>query len=81
MGMNLSIELPECGNEEIKKEVAVLKSGYFSTAFRCANFEEDFARFTGAKHVLAVNSATAALHLGLEALGIKEGEIEKPITN
>jgi len=54
------------------------RNGWLPTGSRCARFEEDFARFVGAKHALAVNSATAALHLGLEALGIGEGDmIEK----
>ena len=66
--------LPECGDEEIEEVVAVIKSGWLTTASRCARFECDFAKFVGAKHALAVNSATAALHLGLEALGIGEGD-------
>jgi len=66
--------LPECGDDEIKEVADVIKSGWLTTASRCAQFEEDFARFVGAKYALAVNSATAALHLGLEALGIGEGD-------
>ena len=59
----------------ITKELSdVIKSGWLTTASRCARFEEDFARFVGARHALAVNSATAALHLGLEAMGIREGD-------
>ena len=65
---------PECGVDEIQEVTDVIKSGWLTTASRCAQFEKDFARFVGARHALAVNSATAALHLGLEALGIGEGD-------
>jgi len=76
--MKVPFALPELGNEEIEELAAVIKSGWLTTASRCARFEKDFAKFVCAKHALAVNSATAALHLGLEALGIGEGDmIEK----
>ena len=66
--------IPECGDDEIREVADVIKSGWLTTASRCSRFEKDFAEFVGAKHALAVNSATAALHLGLEALGIDEGD-------
>ena len=72
--MKVPFAIPECGNEEIEEVAAVIKSGWLTTASRCAQFEKDFAEYVGAKHALAVNSATAALHLGLEALGIKAGD-------
>ena len=72
--MKVPFALPECGNEEINEVVAVVQSGWLTTASRCDQFESGFAKFVGAKHSLAVNSATAALHLGLEALGIAEDD-------
>ena len=66
--------VPECGNDEINEVVDVIRSGWLTTASKCAQFENDFAKFVGSKHALAVNSATAALHLGLEALGIVAGD-------
>jgi len=46
-----------------------------STAFvlgpRVAEFEKAFAAFTGARHCIAVNSGTSALHLALIAAGVK----------
>jgi len=65
---------PECGDDEIQEVTDVIKSGWLTTASRCGQFEKDFAKFIGSKHALAVNSATAALHLGLESLGIGEGD-------
>lgn len=72
--MKVPFAFPECGDEEIEEVDAVIKSGWLTTASRCAQFERDFAKFVGAKHALAVNSATAALHLGLEALGIRKDD-------
>ena len=37
-------------------------------------FENDFARFTGAKFAIGVSNATSALHLSLKALGITKGD-------
>jgi len=72
--MKVPLAIPECGNDEIEEVAAVIRSGWLTTASRCAKFEKDFAEFTGVRHALAVNSATAALHLGLEALGIGVGD-------
>jgi dTDP-4-amino-4,6-dideoxygalactose transaminase len=38
------------------------------------DFEETVSRITGAKYVVALNSGTAAIHLGLLAIGVKEGD-------
>jgi len=72
--MKVPFAMPECGEEEIQEVAEVIRSGWLTTASRCARFEQDFAEFVGARHALTVNSATAALHLGLEALGIKAGD-------
>ena len=72
--MEVPFAIPECGDDEIQEITDVIKSGWLTTASRCSRFEKDFAKFIGVKHALAVNSATAALHLGLEALGIAEGD-------
>jgi perosamine synthetase len=37
-------------------------------------FEQEFAKYVGARHAIAVNSGTAGLHLGLNAVGIQEGD-------
>ncbi len=61
------------GNEQ-KYIEEVLQSGWLTTAGKAASFEEKFAEATKAKFACAVNSGTAALHLGLEALGVKPGD-------
>ncbi len=65
---------PSIGNAEIEEVVASLRSGWLTTGPRVKRFEEEFAAAVGAPHAVAVNSATAALHLAVEALGLKAGE-------
>jgi dTDP-4-amino-4,6-dideoxygalactose transaminase len=72
----LPFALPEIGDEEIAEVVDTLKSGWVTTGPKAKRFEADFARFLGdaSLHCIAVNSATAGLHLALEALGIGPGD-------
>jgi dTDP-4-amino-4,6-dideoxygalactose transaminase len=72
----LPFALPEIGDEEIREVVDALKSGWITTGPRTRCFEADFGAFLGdtALECLAVNSATAGLHLALEALGIGPGD-------
>jgi dTDP-4-amino-4,6-dideoxygalactose transaminase len=65
---------PSIGDAEINEVVETLKSGWLTTGPRTHRFEEEFADFVGAKYAIAVNSATAALHLGLDAVGVKPGD-------
>lgn len=62
---------PSIGTDEISVVVESLRSGWLTSGPQTAAFELDFADFLGGDvHAIAVNSATAALHLGLEALGV-----------
>jgi dTDP-4-amino-4,6-dideoxygalactose transaminase len=73
----LPFALPEIGEEEIAAVADALRSGWVTTGPKTARFEQDFVDFLGANqglHAVAVNSATAGLHLALEALGIGEGD-------
>ena len=54
--------------------VETLQSGWITTGPKVKQFEEEFEKSTGASHAVAVNSGTAALHLALEAVGVKEGD-------
>lgn len=64
---------PEIGEAEIEAVVSVLRSGWLTTGPQAAAFEKGFAEAVGARHAQAVCSATAALHLAVEALGLREG--------
>lgn len=71
----LPFALPEIGEEEIAEVVNALRSGWVTTGPKTRQFEADFAEFLGGDvEAIAVNSATAGLHLGLEALGIGPGD-------
>jgi len=72
----LPFALPDIGDEEIAEVVDTLKSGWVTTGPKAARFEADFSAFLGEPglHSIAVNSATAGLHLALEALGIGPGD-------
>jgi len=66
--------VPQIDDEEIRSVVETLKSGWLTTGMKVQRFEEDFARYLGSRHAVAINSCTAALHLALEAVGIEEGD-------
>jgi dTDP-4-amino-4,6-dideoxygalactose transaminase len=72
----LPFALPEIGEDEIAEVVDTLKSGWLTTGPKARRFEADFAAFLGDEslHCIAVNSATAGLHLALEAIGIGPGD-------
>lgn len=72
--MNVPFFRPELSEAEIAEVVAVLRSGWLTTGPRVKRFEEDLAAFVGAPHAVAVNSCTAALHLAVEALGLRQGQ-------
>ena len=67
---------PEIGDDEIAEVVDTLRSGWLTTGPKAKRFEDDFSAYLGDPTLqsLAVNSATAGLHLALEALGIGPGD-------
>jgi len=65
---------PEIGPDEIDEVVDTLRSGWLATGPKTRRLEQDFAEAVGARHALAVNSGTAALHLAVHAAGIGEGD-------
>lgn len=71
----LPFALPEIGEEEISEVVASLRSGWVTTGPKAKQFEADFVEYLGGGvEAIAVNSATAGLHLGLEAMDIGPGD-------
>lgn len=71
----LQFALPEIGQEEIDEVVSALRSGWVTTGPKALQFETDFVDYLGGGvEAIAVNSATAGLHLGLEAMGIGPGD-------
>jgi len=78
----LPFALPHIEEAEIQEVVETLRSGWLTTGPRTKQFEREFAAYVGAKHAIAVNSATAALHLALDAIGLQEDDevITTPFT-
>lgn len=79
---SVSFAPPDLGPAEYEEVRATLESGWLSTGPRVRQFEQDFARYTGAPYALALSSCTAALHLSLVVSDIQAGDevITTPLT-
>jgi dTDP-4-amino-4,6-dideoxygalactose transaminase len=65
---------PSITRAEMDAVEGVLESGWLTTGSQVHAFEEAFAAFVGSRHAVALNSATAALHLALVGRGVGEGD-------
>ncbi len=74
-GLFVPFSLPMIGDEEIAEVTDTLRSGWLTTGPKTKLFERQFAEYIGCRHALALNSCTAALHLALEAAGVRKGDI------
>ena len=74
--------LPDITQAEIDEVVDTLRSGWIAKGPRTLKFEKEFAEYLGAKHAIAVNSCTAALHVSLLTQNIGPGDevITTPMT-
>ncbi|HZQ16282.1 MAG TPA: DegT/DnrJ/EryC1/StrS family aminotransferase, partial [Gaiellaceae bacterium] len=69
-----SFQPPAITDEEIEAVAETLRSGWLTTGPRTAELEARMRDYLEAKHVLAVSSCTAAIHLSLVALGVGPGD-------
>jgi dTDP-4-amino-4,6-dideoxygalactose transaminase len=78
----LPFALPDTDDSELVEIADALRSGWVTTGPKTRQFEAEFAALVGAKHAIAVNSCTAAMHLALEAIGLQRGDevITSPYT-
>ncbi|MET4576321.1 DegT/DnrJ/EryC1/StrS family aminotransferase [Ottowia thiooxydans] len=66
---------PDIGEAEIDAVARAMRSGWVTTGPETRAFEQEFAAYLGGGlHAIAVNSATAGLHLALEAVGVGLGD-------
>ncbi len=70
----LPFSLPGIGEEEIAEVVDTMRSGWLTTGPKTEKFEQEFADYFGVEQAVAVNSCTAAMHLALDAIGLKSGD-------
>jgi len=73
---------PDIKEPEIKEVENTLRSGWLGTGPKTQRFEEDFKKYIGCKHAIALNSCTAGLHLALDVIGVGPGDevITTPMT-
>ena len=62
---------PDMDETEIAEVTSVIRSGWLTSGAKTTQFESEFAAAVGAKHAVAVNSCTAAMHLALESIGLR----------
>jgi dTDP-4-amino-4,6-dideoxygalactose transaminase len=65
---------PLFGTEEKKEVIKAMDSGWVTLGPGTKSFEEEFAKYTGAKYAVGLSSCTAALHLALIAAGVGPGD-------
>jgi len=70
----LSFQPPAVGDEEVAAAAEAIRSGWLTSGPRAAELERRCAEVLEAKHVLALSSGTAALHLALLAVGVGPGD-------
>ena len=66
--------VPWTDGAEIKQVTEAIRSGWLTTGPKVGQFEERFRRYVRARHAVAVNSCTAALHLALAGIGVGPGD-------
>ena len=73
---------PYMDDREARAVAETLRSGWITLGPKTEEFENAFAKYVGAKHAVALNSATSALHLALIVSGVKKGDevITTPVT-
>lgn len=64
----------DISEEDIQSVVEVLRSDWLTQGPAVERFEQEVARYCGAKYAVAVSSATAALHIACLAAGVKPGD-------
>lgn len=72
--MRIPLSSPDIDERDIEAVTSVLRTPQLSLGPKLIAFESAVAQYIGAPHAVALSSGTAGLHLGLQALGISEGD-------
>jgi perosamine synthetase len=71
----IPLSRPDITKEDRELVAETLRTPYLSLGPRLREFEKEFAGYLGVRHAVAVNSGTSALHLGVRALGFRDGDL------
>lgn len=72
--LKIPVAKPDLGDEEVALVTETIRSGWITQGPRVAEFERNFATYTGAAHAIAASSCTTALHLALKVIGVGHGD-------
>ncbi len=72
--VNIPLAMPYLGEEEVRAVSGVIRSNILSLGPKLTEFERNFAKFTGVRYAVAVNSGTSGLHLCVKALNVRPGD-------
>ena len=72
--MNIPFHKPHITQNEIDSVIETMQSGWLTMGPKTLEFEEAFKQYIGSDYAISVNSATAALHLALNAVGVGIGD-------
>jgi len=72
--MTIPVSRPSIGQDELNAVENVFSTGWLGLGATVFEFENKLKDYLGAKHVLAVNTGTTALHIALDAFGVENGD-------
>ena len=72
--MNIPFHRPHITTEELDSVSETIQSGWLTMGPKTLEFEKKFRNYIGSQFAISVNSATAALHLALNAVGLSRGD-------
>lgn len=70
----IPVQRPYLGPEELEAVGKVFDTRWLGMGSTTKEFEDKLRDFVGAKHVIAVNTGTSALHIAMDAVGLKAGD-------
>ena len=72
--MQIPFHKPHITQKEIDNVIDIMRSGWLTMGPKTIEFENAFKKYIGSQFAISVNSATAALHLALNAVGVGNGD-------